>query len=136
MSRVNVTGLNMTMAVLPWFGLALASFICGAGSSHAAVPPETAKEAIETVVVELGPDGFYPKEIQRKAGGKFYIFMRIGVGQEPLALQMENAAGVALKRDNLPNVGKRWGQLIDVPAGKYVLRVPGKANMAINIAVP
>lgn len=136
MSRAQIMRLKMTLAAIGGLTLAMAGLILGTSSAKAAGPPEAAKEAIETIVVELGPDGFYPKEIRRRTAGKFYIFMRVNVSQEPLTLRLENEAGAALKQANLPNLGKRWGQLIDVQAGKYFVRVPGKSNMVLNITVP
>lgn len=116
--------------------IALAGWIPDAGSAKAAGPPEAAKEAIETIVVELGPDGFYPREIRRKTAGKFYVFLRVNLGREPFALRLENETGLALKQTDPAKPGMRWGELVDVQAGKYFIRVPGKPHMVLNITVP
>ena len=91
---------------------------------------------VEAVVVERGPEGFHPRELVRKNAGKFFLFLRVNLGPGPVAVRLDNEAGAAVKQANLPNRGKRWGELIDVRPGKYFLRAPGRSNATLQIIVP
>jgi hypothetical protein len=115
-------------------GLALALGLAqqGGAQEKASIP----KEVVETVVVELGPDGFYPREILRKTRDKFHLFVRVTLGEEQVPLRVDNASGVAVKQTELPRQSRRWNQLLDIAPGKYFLRVPGKANQVLNITIP
>jgi hypothetical protein len=66
------------MTRLAW-ALTWTMAFCIGGWSQEMVPK--AGEAIETVVVELGPGGFYPREVQRKSREKFHLLLRITHGQ-------------------------------------------------------
>lgn len=121
------------MTKLAW-ALALGSLMSAPGWCQDLAPK--AGETIETVVVELGPEGFYPREIQRKSREKFYLFLRVTHGQGLTASRLENAAGVVVKQTESARSVRRWTQLVEVAPGKYSLRAPGVTDRVLSITIP
>lgn len=97
-------------------------------------PPKT--DGIETIIVELGPNGFFPSRIERKSTARFRIFVRVGIPRNGLALRLETQEGGVLRQVEPTRLGTRWTELIDVPSGKYSVRVPGRPNLSLDIVVP
>lgn len=114
--------------------LALGALLCAPVWCQDPVPKTG--ETIETIVVELGPEGFYPREIQRKSREKFYLFLRVTHGRGLAASRLENAAGVVVKQTETARSVKRWSQLVDVAPGKYSLRAPGVTDQVLSITIP
>ena len=53
------------------------------------------------------------------------LMIRVNLGEDAPALRLESEAGVTLKDSATGSKSKRWGQLIDVSAGNYLIRAPG-----------
>ncbi len=121
------------MTRLAWT-LTWAMAICSPGWSQDLAP--RTGETIETVVVELGPNGFYPREIQRKSREKFHLLLRITHGQGLTTSRLESASGAVVKQSESARPVRRWSQIVDVTPGKYSLRVPGVTSQALNISIP
>ncbi len=95
-----------------------------------------AQEPVEVVTVELGPNGFYPREIRRRTSGKFYLFVRGELGRDAGILRVDDEAGRAVAQADVSKGGRRWFRLIEGKSRKYTVRVPGKASFALTISIP
>lgn len=77
---------------------------------------------IQTEIVELGAEGFTPKTITRKAGGHYYLRLRVVTRERPLDLYLERNQGGRVRTISLLQGQMRWKDLLDLTPGSYVLR--------------
>jgi hypothetical protein len=75
---------------------------------------------LATEVVTLSPKGFEPSEITRPAD-KFFLLISNQSGLRSVNLQLNRLRGARLIEKELP-VGKNdWRNVVDLPAGQYVI---------------
>jgi hypothetical protein len=112
--------------------LAAASGLAGWSQDLALRPGEK----IDTIVVELGPDGFFPKQIVRQSRDRFHLLLRVTHGPGLTASRLESASGAVVKQTESARPVRRWSQIVDAAPGKYTVRAPGVTEHVLNITIP
>lgn len=92
------------------------------------------KERLEVELVTLSPTGFYPKQITRPHG-KFLLQIDNYSGQRSITLRLEREAGPRLVETQMPLEQRGWSNVMEVPAGNYVVTEANHPNWVCHITV-
>jgi hypothetical protein len=121
--------------------VAVATWICAAPGSQvwaqepAPLPPDKAALLVETITLELGPDGFTPSaiDVPRK---RFFLHVRNLLPTAKLTLALErDSSGRVLDRVLDFSKRKHFDEAILLPPGTYVLRVVERPEWRATLVV-
>lgn len=85
-----------------------------------ATPTMASPADVDTISVVLSPHGFTPSDTER-ASGQFYLTVDNQSGVQGLTLQIKHDRGGMVKEWSVPSGTQTSNELIDLPAGGYVL---------------
>jgi len=108
------------------------SFILGAQSGP------TKGTMVDTEVVELGPNGFFPKQIIRTSPGKHFLYVRNTTTLRTLTLVVTRQDGPTvntIKQRALTTASPHWNELLDLTAGTYTLTEVNHPSWTCQIVI-
>lgn len=120
------------LAAVAWAGLALAD--SAASAAPAAKREGAAQERVEVELITLRPSGFDPPGITRPRG-KFILSVENRSGAHEVDLRLDREAGERQHQTRLTRGRLRWGKMVDLPPGRYVLSEANHPDWVCRITI-
>ncbi len=93
------------------------------------------RPAIEVEVVTLTPRGFWPNSLTRPRG-PFRLLIQNTTRTKNLPIDFVDGQSAKVKDLGIDErSGKRRSELVDLPPGKYTVRVPSQARWTFQIEI-
>lgn len=115
----------ITLTVISTFGL-----IARAGSQRTRRPISQLKSELVTVTTR----GFEPREITRPAGS-FLLMFEDRSGLRALTLELKTQDSRRVKEIRLSRENPDWAEVINLPAGRYVITEPSHPRWTCSLTV-
>lgn len=95
---------------------------------------QTDSQQVQAEVITITPRGFEPLEITRPAG-KFLLVVESQVDLPELTLRLDREQGERLHEVLLKRERPEWSQVLDLPAGTYLMTEANHPDWACRLTV-
>jgi hypothetical protein len=93
------------------------------------------RPAIEVEVVTLTPRGFWPNSLSRPRG-PFRLLIQNTTRTKNIPIDFVDGQSTKVKDLSIgERAGKRRSELVDLPPGRYTVRVPSQARWTLQIEI-